>query len=276
MPNKVLYRWKRGVGMLLAASMLLSGCTAAGVMPAAVDAVSSESSVQTGPSSVKQTEEIGSLALLWTVDEEHTLPRTYVPEDLTDIGNGLRLAKEAAEAYINLQRSLDIDGGEKLRPVAGYCSWEEQEERLEKQKQLYLEQGYEEAKAATFAAYDCGALGSDPFQTGLYLRIETPQPETEEWLAENAGEYGFILYEEENAQVLRYIGRLYAAAAEQLGVDFEGYMKYLHTYKSCVVILDSVAYTVEMIDDLSLLSGSFLEIYSDNQGAYVVVRTQEE
>ena len=45
MPNKVLYRWKRGVGMLLAASMLLSGCTAAGVMPAAADAVSSENSV---------------------------------------------------------------------------------------------------------------------------------------------------------------------------------------------------------------------------------------
>lgn len=262
--------------MLLAASMLLSGCTAAGVMPAAADTVSSESSVQTAESSVEQAEEMGSLALLWIVDEEHTLPRTYVPEDLTDIGNGLRLAGEAAEAYINLQRSLDIDGGEKLQPVAGYCSWEEQEQRLEERKQVYLEQGYDEAKAATFASYDCGTLGSDPFQTGLFLRIETPQAETKEWLAEHAGEYGFILYEEEDSQVLRYVGRLHAAAMDQLGVDFEGYMKYLHAYKSCVVILDFVTYTVEMIDDLSLLSGSFSEIYGDNQGAYVVVRVQEE
>lgn len=262
--------------MLLAASMLLSGCTAAGVMPAAADAVSSENSVQTAESSVEQTGEIGSLALLWIVDADHTLPRTYAAEDLTDIGNGLCLAGEAAEAYISLQRSLDIDGGDKLQPVAGYCSWEEQEQRLEERKQAYLEQGYDEDKAATFASYDCGVLGSDPFQTGLYLRIETPQAETKEWLAEHAGEYGFILYEEENAWVLQYVGRLHAAAMEQLGVDFAGYMKYLHTYKSCVVILDSVTYTVEMIDDLSLLSGSFLEIYGDNQGAYVVVRMQEE
>ena len=275
MPGRVLYRWKGKMCAWLAASMLLSGCTAAGVVPAATDTVLEDSVIQAEESLAEQSG-IVSPALLWVVDEEHTLPRTYVPEDLTDIGNGQYLAQEAAEAYINLQRSLDIDGGEKLEPLAGYCSWEEQEARIKERARAYQDQGYDEERAATFASYDCGEPGSDPFQTGLCLRIVSPKEETEGWLLEHAAEYGFILQEEEEAWVLRYVGRIHAAAMKQLNVGFEGYMEYLSAYKSCVVILDQRTYAIERVSDLSLLSSPFLEVYGDNQGAYVVVRAQED
>lgn len=275
MPEKVGYRVKKGTVLLLASMMMWSGCSAAGVVPAATDAL--EESAPEESSMTQEPEEKAydaSIALLWVVNDENTLPKNYEPAELLDVG-GVRLAQKAAEAYIALQRGMDIDGAGKLSVIKGYCSWQDQERLVEERRAYYEQQGYDAEKAQTFAAYDCGVPGSDPYQTGLMVCVQAEE-NGKVWLDQYAVEYGFALRTTEEGTELRYVGELYAAAMKQLSMDFDQFMEYMDSYKKSVFSVEGVLYQAELVSDLSRIEYSTVSICSDNRGGYVALSRQEQ
>lgn len=266
----------------MAALMGLSGCSAAGVVPAGADALlqnsedggarpQEESSVQQGYDA--------SLALLWVINEEYSLPRNYEPAQLEELG-GAQLASPAAEAFWDLQRGMDLDGAGRLVILEGYRSREDQENKLRQRMDDYLSQGCDAVKAETFARYDCGSVGCDPAQTGLLIRVRAEEGSLEQeggqWLSARAADYGFQAVLEGETAVLRYVGELHAAAMRQLNVDFDGYIAYLDAYRQCLFTYDGAVYKAELVLDLSLLGPDTMSVCGDNRGGYIALSAQEE
>lgn len=282
MPEKVSYKWTKGLAVFCASLISLSGCSAAGVMPAGTDALRNQnaSAVESALDELPGKPEYdASLALLWVVSGEYSLPKSYEPADLEEIG-GVKLALPAAEALSDLQRGMDIDGGGKLVILQGYRSGQEQEKALEQRTAYYQDQGYSAARAETFAQYDCGPVGSDAYQTGLIVKVGAQEGGLEsqkagEWLRSRAADYGFqVSFDGENA-VLRYVGPFHAAAMRQLSVDFDGYIAYLDAYRQCLFTWNGEEYKAEIVSDLSILQGETVSICGDNRGGYIAVSIQE-
>ena len=281
MPVRVYNRLlRRGAAAMVASMLLFGGCTAAGAAGVATDALqeglTAENAVVLEESSAAKTYN-GNIAFLWVVNQEYSLPGTYEPADLTEAGNGQRLSAEAAESFLSMQRSMNIDGAGKLILEQGYRSWKEQEQMVTERAAYYKEQGYDSTKAETFAKYDCGVPGSDPYQTGLAARVAPEASEwgeTGEWLAQHASEFGFVLSMDENTAQLRYVGELHAAAVKRLGVDVEGYIEYLDTYGQYVFEFDGSTYKVELVRSLDGIQESFVSICGDNRGNYILLKQE--
>lgn len=278
MPEKVSYKWTKGLAVFCASLISLSGCSAVGVVPAGAGALQEQnaSAAESAADELTgQPEYDVSLALLWVVSGEYSLPKSYEPENLEEIG-GVKLALPAAEALSDLQRGMDIDGGGKLVILQGYRSGQEQEEALEQRMAYYQDQGYSAARAQTFAQYDCGPVGSDAYQTGLIVKVGAREgglksQEEGEWLRMRAADYGFqVSFEGENA-VLRYVGSFHAAAMSQLNVDFNGYIAYLDAYRQCLFTWNGETYRAEIVSDLSGIEGETVSICGDNRGGYIAV-----
>lgn len=265
--------------MLLSSMMFLSGCSAVGVAGTATDVLQEKPEAKVEESREESSKEEkgydASIAFLWVVDEEHSLSKTYEPADLSEIGNKQVLAEEAAESYISMQRGMNIDGAGKLTILQGYCSWEDQEKLIAERSKYYRSQGYSASKAETFAQYDCGIPGASPYQTGLTVQVQLPDENAQKWLNKYAAKYGFVVTFSADTAVLRYVGELHAGAMEQLGVEFDGYIKYLDMYKKCIFTWNGVDYQVELVSGLSHSDPQMVSVCSDNRGGYITITRLE-
>ncbi len=150
-------------------------------------------------------------------NKKHPIGESYAPADLTDVGSGQWLRKEAADA-LALMKAAASKAGPNLIPQSGYRSFATQ-------KQVY--DGYVkkdgQAKADTYSARP----GYSEHQTGLALDfapIDDIFKSSAEyaWLVANAHKYGWVLRYPENATAVtgymyepwhwRYVG--VAAAAD--------------------------------------------------------------
>lgn len=279
MPVKVSNRLIKGVAVLLASMMTMSGCSAVGVAGTATDVLQEKPEAKVEESR-QETSDVekgydASIAFLWVVDEQYSLPKTYEPDVVSEIGDKQVLAEEAADSYISMQRGMNIDGAGLLKILRGYCSWEDQEKLITERSKYYRSQGYSVSKAETFAQYDCGVPGASYYQTGLAAEVQLPGEEAHLWLRQHSFKYGFVYEHDGETVVLRYVGEMHAAAMEQLGVDFEDYIRYLDMYKKCTFVVNGVDYQVELVSDLAQSDGTMVSVCSDNRGGYIIIKRLE-
>ena len=130
------------------------------------------------------------------VNKHHPLPASYTPQDLVDIGDNEQMQKEAAQAFLALQKACQVETGIELVPTSGYRSYETQKLLFAK----YSQKDGEEL-ADTYSARP----GKSEHQTGLAVDIgdrahihlsfekEFADLPAGIWLKDNAYHFGFIL-----------------------------------------------------------------------------------
>ena len=150
--------------------------------------------------------EIGDDAndILVLLNKYNKLPESYGPSDLTDVGSGIQMRNEAAEAYKKMSAEAQRENIDFI-PQSGYRSYSYQEG-------LYNNYKAEDPEGAdTYSARP----GFSEHQTGLALDINVPSggdlhnfdnTEQAEWVTANAHKFGFIVrYTEKNQDITGYI-----------------------------------------------------------------------
>ena len=279
------YSWPRILLTVLMITALLTicGCQAPGVAGTAVDVMtdssaeeSAEMLITTGYDNVAESPAGG---YLWLVDEEHLLSPGYVPENLTEAGDGIYAAREAAEGWLSMLRGMQFDGVDAtgLSLVSGYRSYDEQSADIEPRKQEYLAESYTEEKAARFALYDYGQPGADPRQTGMILEAvmsdgsDLAASKPGEWLRKNAEAYGFAVQWTDSGITMRYVTAVHAIAMRTLETDVAGYLQYLDASRSYVVEMDGAMYRIRITEGIDPKMGPILFACGDNRGNTIVV-----
>lgn len=171
------------------------------------------------------------------VNKYNKLPETFEPSELKEVGSGIQMKKEAADAYKKMAKdagSAEMD----IIPQSGYRSYSYQDTLYNNYKETDPE------GADTYSARP----GFSEHQTGLALDINIPEggslrnfvdTKEAEWVAKNAHKYGFIVrYTEENQDItgymseprhIRYIGEKHASNMYDLKIQsYEEYkVKYI-------------------------------------------------
>jgi D-alanyl-D-alanine carboxypeptidase len=158
------------------------------------------------------------------VNKHFTLPPSYVPPDLVDVGSA-QLRAEAAEAIARLIAGAESEGL-RIWTSSGFRSYEAQ-------NALYQSYAAENGQAVADAF--SARAGSSEHQTGLAVDVNATDwileiaPEEANWLAGHAHEYGFVVrYTTENSAAtgyteepwhLRYVGVSDAMNMHGLGID---------------------------------------------------------
>lgn len=125
------------------------------------------------------------------VNKYNALPLDFEPKDLVSVGNGEKLRREAAEAYLKMEEAIN-DYGLDLIAQSGYRS-------IEKQTRIYNNNVASRGQAATDLV--SARPGHSEHHTGLAIDVshdgtlEKTFENTEqfEWLKDNAYKYGFIM-----------------------------------------------------------------------------------
>lgn len=180
------------------------------------------------------------------VNQEHTLPKDYVPKNLVTVNVYFHLTTyddrtlmrpEAAEALENLFAAAK-DSGYELSGVSGYRSYS-------RQYQIFTNNILTKGKAHTLKY--SAVPGASEHQTGLAIDISCKSlhydlsesfSETPEgiWVAENAYKYGYIIrYPKDKADItgyayepwhIRYVGKRLAKYLYENDLTLEEYYHY--------------------------------------------------
>lgn len=191
--------------------------------------------------------QVSSLQSDWRmvlVNPNVKLPDDYTVETETaDAATGKELQTEAAEAYRQMAKAAEADGGS-LMLCSGYRSVEYQQGLFDKKVEQCLSEGLSQEDAEIKAATIVAAPGHSEHNTGLAADIVTPdhqmldtafeQTPAFAWLSQHAAEYGFILrYPRDKTAITgiiyepwhyRYVGVDNAAAILQSGGCLEEYL----------------------------------------------------
>lgn len=175
------------------------------------------------------------------VNRDHPLDKSYVPEDLVNIGSTyFEATPETAEATLVLLDAARAEGVKDLVLKSGYRSYATQrvlhERKINQLKPTYGERAAEEAAGIVVPP------GASEHQLGLAVDIAANGrlvlsfggTDSGRWLAENAHRFGFILrYPGDKTDItgviyepwhLRYVGEETARAIYESGLCLEEYV----------------------------------------------------
>lgn len=125
------------------------------------------------------------------VNKTHPItPATYIPSNLTDVGNGQQMRSEAADAFHTMQRDAE-KAGYTITAESGYRSYDLQKTAYDSEVSSY---------GATYADNESARPGYSEHQTGFAVDIESLNcaedcfggTEASKWVLKNASNYGFI------------------------------------------------------------------------------------
>ena len=181
-------------------------------------------------------------ALLVLVNPWNSIDEDYAPQ-LVTVEDGFRLDRRCADA---LRRMLFDCREAGHFPVicSAYRTQEYQQELFDKKLERVLATGVSLEEAPEIAARSVAVPGTSEHQLGLavdiidyfYTNLDEGQErtETQKWLMENCGNYGFILrYPNGTTDITgviyepwhyRYVGRATAREIGELGVTLEEYL----------------------------------------------------
>lgn len=174
------------------------------------------------------------------VNRDHSLPEGWDPE-LVTLTNGTQVDERI---YPALQEMFDDMRAQDVYPVVrdGWRSEAVQRELMDDRVREYRDQGYSWSEAREMAERWVAVPGTSEHQLGLAVDIN---PDTSlstgdqvyTWLAEHAGEYGFVRrYPPDKTEITgisnepwhyRYVGTEAAEEMEELGLCLEEYIEYL-------------------------------------------------
>ena len=234
--------WKAGTALLLAALLILSGCTARA--PAPEESVSSapeEEGAMPEPTMLPR-EEAGELENLLLVNAEKPVPDGYAPE-LYPVSGAYQMDADAAGSMLWMLYDAAAQGVD-LMVVSAYRGTERQRQNFNNKVQEYISLGLSEEEAVEVTSQWIAPPGTSEHETGLAADIVTPgyqmlnhgfaETQAAKWLAAHAPEYGFILrYPEDKTEItgityepwhFRYVGKRAAREITERGVSLEEYL----------------------------------------------------
>ncbi len=222
---------------------------------------------------------------LWLVDADHSLPTSYVPENLVEVqGSHIQLSADAASAYEKMKSEAEVP----LFAANGYISAAAQQSLFDEQKQQYLDAGYSEERAALAVKEKYFQGGQDEHQLGqtvdlctdetLTLDYDFRSTETGHWLRDHAWQYGFVFRADAKSTgiykpwQLRYVGVVHAQAMYEMNLTLDEYLKYLQEKGTCYLTsqaagVNIVVYCTESLEQVPL---AIKEVSGDNNGHYIV------
>jgi len=180
---------------------------------------------------------------LFVINSKYPEDAEYVPE--TETVNKVEVNSNIATSLKMLVQDAK-DSGLQLVFTEGYISYEEQRQLYEAKVEELVINGKTKVMATIEAKEYVPAAGESDFQTGLCIRLDA-NPETfassktYEWLNQNMADYGFVfrfppgsykysgIKEEENTNVIRYVGSQNATRMRALSKGLEEYISYLNS-----------------------------------------------
>jgi D-alanyl-D-alanine carboxypeptidase len=178
------------------------------------------------------------------VDRSHSLPPTYVPDDLVSLqaygvptlgGDVLRLRREAAEHLEGLVEAAATDG-EELVVASAYRSYEEQQISHERLESVY---GAGANGASATPGHSQHQLGTavDFTNAAVSYQVWMPFGETTAywWLQRHAQKYGFVLAYPKNKEMetgyqwepwhYRYVGVENVQRLQESGLSLQEFLE---------------------------------------------------
>lgn len=168
------------------------------------------------------------------INQTHMLTQDVVPSDLVQIDTtyaveGIQMAKEAANAYMQMASQAGSEGVW-FYAISGYVSYDAQ-------SQYYENMAFYNGES--YAYLYIPQAGASEQQTGLSVAVTAANHESEDftttssykWLQENAANYGFIFRYQANKEpytnypqetnYLRYLGKDLAKQVNESGMAYD-------------------------------------------------------
>lgn len=164
--------WKAGTALLLAALLILSGCTARA--PAPEESVSSapeEEGAMPEPTMIPR-KEVGELENLLLVNAENPVPDGYTPE-LYPVSGAYQMDADAAGSMLWMLYDAAAQGVD-LMVVSAYRGTERQRQNFNNKVQEYISLGLSEEEAVEVTSQWIAPPGTSEHETGLAADIVTP------------------------------------------------------------------------------------------------------
>lgn len=230
--------------------------------------------------------------LLNLVNKSHSLSENYVPDlaeltGLSDVSNGLKLRREAADALYAMFTAMNADGIN-CNVISGYRSYQYQLQLVNEKVEKRVANGQSRTTAYQQVTMSTAPAGCSEHQLGLAIDFSTGTVSSVSfantaagtWLREHAWEYGFILrYQEVKTAFTgivsepwhyRYIGIPHAQIVHHNGWCYEEYMGYLHENGSYSLTVGDETYDIFWTTDTSAQFTNILDISSDNAGGWII------
>ena len=198
---------------------------------------------------------------LWHINQNNTLPQSYVPPALAE-HKGYLLHQAVKDAFEAMLAEMEAQGLHELRIQSAYRSYSRQEVLFGDRVNSHMSNGLARAAAEAYASFYIAYPGASEHQAGLAVdvsvngRLNRAFADTEcyQWLYENCHKFGFIIrYQEFKTYLtgiafepwhLRYVGNPHASLMKEMNFCLEEYIQYLSESKRVVYWGDDGEYYV--------------------------------